>query len=140
VDVLRLYGIRDQLWAEAVVRYRAGENWHLHEPELVAEASDEQADRQPEDVWDGIIGQYLQNSAVATSGVTISQILAGAIGKAQQDWTHSDKIRVGACLKRLHWVKGKQRRNGGKPERPYFPDPDRGGITDDPHEDVDPRD
>jgi putative DNA primase/helicase len=74
VDVQGLYSICEQLWAEAVVRYREGENWWLHEPEPVAEASDEQADRQSGDVWDEIIGQYLKNPAVATSGTTIPEI------------------------------------------------------------------
>jgi hypothetical protein len=122
------------------VRHRSGEKWWLHEPELVVEASDEQADRQAKYVWEGIIGQYLQNPAIAILGVTIPKILADVIGKVQQDWTQGDYIRIGACLRRLHWNKVKQQRNHGERERRYFPDPDRGVITDYPYEEMDPRD
>jgi predicted P-loop ATPase len=42
---------RDQLWAEAVHRYRDGERWWLEPEEEAAAAQVEQADREEEDAW-----------------------------------------------------------------------------------------
>ena len=45
-DWAGVHAVREQLWAEAVVRYRGRERWHLYEKELVDEAAEEQAARQ----------------------------------------------------------------------------------------------
>ena len=50
---------RDQLWAEAVVRYRDGAIWWLDEPELIADAKTEQDQRYQADAWDARIDRWL---------------------------------------------------------------------------------
>src|SRR5262249_9639861 len=50
---------RDQLWAEALVRYRRGEPWWLKDPELIAAAVQEQDDRFSGDPWQPVIGEWL---------------------------------------------------------------------------------
>ena len=44
---------RDQLWAEAVTRFKADAKWWLETPELEALATAEQALRFKEDAWKG---------------------------------------------------------------------------------------
>jgi predicted P-loop ATPase len=51
IDLDALIRDRDQLWAEAVVRFRDEEHWWLDTPELVALATAEQALRFPRDPW-----------------------------------------------------------------------------------------
>ena len=52
---------RDQLWAEAVARYRAGEPWWLETRNLTELAEEEQLDRYQGDAWDDTIRDYLLN-------------------------------------------------------------------------------
>lgn len=52
--------LRDQLWAEATVRYRAGEAWHLDNEDLVFEAQQEQEDRRETDPWEVPVKSYLE--------------------------------------------------------------------------------
>jgi len=42
---------RDQLWTEAIVRFKASAKWWLETPELEALATAEQAARYKTDVW-----------------------------------------------------------------------------------------
>ena len=55
IDVDGLERARDQLWAEAVHRFKAGEPWWLETPELEALATAEQAARFVVDPWEGPI-------------------------------------------------------------------------------------
>ena len=50
--------MREQLWAEAVARYRASERWHLHEDELISTATEEQEKRRSRDAAE----EYLQEA------------------------------------------------------------------------------
>ena len=50
---------RDQLWAEAVARYRDGTIWWLGETELIADAKAEQDRRYHSDAWDSRIDRWL---------------------------------------------------------------------------------
>ena len=50
---------RDQLWAEAVERFRAGAIWWIDDPDLLAVAREEQAARYQGDAWDARIDRWL---------------------------------------------------------------------------------
>jgi predicted P-loop ATPase len=50
---------RDQLWAEAVARFKVGDKWYLETPELEALASAEQAARFKGDPWREPIKQWI---------------------------------------------------------------------------------
>ena len=59
IDIAALARDRDQLWAEAVARFRAGAIWWLDTPELLAEAAAEQDKRYQADAWDDLISHWL---------------------------------------------------------------------------------
>jgi predicted P-loop ATPase len=59
IDLNALACDRDQLWAEAVARYRDGAIWWLNEPELIASANAEQDQRYQADAWDARIDRWL---------------------------------------------------------------------------------
>jgi len=101
VDTDGLAKVREQLWAEAVVRYRRGDVWHLDTPKLIAEAEREQAARFESDPWEDRIQQYI----AAKTDVSITQILESCITKPTKDWTQIDKNRVARVLRSLRWLR-----------------------------------
>jgi len=97
-----LYGLkrdRDQLWAEAVKRYQAGEQWHLTDRDIITVASREQAQRQSEDPWDAKIQQHLES----TAETTVANILTSVLEKDIASCNKADQMRVANALKRLGW-------------------------------------
>src|SRR4029077_8480894 len=85
-----LEAARDQLWAEAVHRFKAGARWHLETPELEALATAEQAARFAVDVWEESVSDYLGDR----DDTSLSELLE-ALGFAQ---TQSAQKRVVAIL------------------------------------------
>lgn len=107
---------RDQLWGEALERYRAGEPWWFDDERLIAAAVEEQAARQRDDPWDPIVHAWLFSRP---GRVTTSEVLADAIKKPQEQWSHLDKSRAGAILTRMGRI-CKQRRAQGEVVRFYY--------------------
>ena len=129
VDALK--ADRDQLWAEAFTRYRAGEVWHVDTPKLRQLCEVEQEARtETADSWDSLIARWLSNpekvslvplagpvaaspgafggiSVVkpydASKGVTTGDVLELALEKPRGQVTRADDIRVGASLRRIGW-------------------------------------
>lgn len=117
VDTDGLAEVREQLWAEAVVRYRRGDVWHLDTPKLIAEAEREQAARFESDPWEDRISQYI----AAKTDVSITQILESCITKPTKDWTQVDKNRVARVLRSLRWLRFRGHDVDGEREWRYRP-------------------
>jgi predicted P-loop ATPase len=91
IDCAGIERNRDQLWAEAVHRYRAGQKWWLETPELEALATAEQSARLVADPWIYPVKQWLRDR----NDVTLSEVLQGALGI---DQSHSAEIRAAKIL------------------------------------------
>lgn len=74
IDMPRLVRKRDQLWAEAVERYRAGEQWWLDEAETNM-AGGEQSDRLAVDPWADFLEEKLTIGYRYTSVMILTDIL-----------------------------------------------------------------
>ena len=76
-DVASLAEDRDQLWAEAVHRYQAGDPWHADTAEFAAMCADAQAEREVGDAWDDALRAFLANPIVEEynpeSGITLAR-------------------------------------------------------------------
>lgn len=59
IDLCKLAAWRDQLWAEAVVAYRAGEKWFL-DKDQAQQAAEAQADYMKTDAWEGKVLQFAE--------------------------------------------------------------------------------
>lgn len=109
IDLDGLERDRDQLWAEAVERYRNGEHWWFEDDRTITAAEEEQALRQRDDPWDALIASWLFSR---TDPVTVAEILRDVIKKETSQWNHYDKIRVGSILTRHGCHKIHPRING----------------------------
>ena len=94
-----LASVRDQLWAEAVVAYKAGEDWHLTREEdgwRQVEASQ----YQERDPWTVLVAAYVKDR---TEAFTTSDVLADACKVSKDRQGFREMGRVGAILRRLHF-------------------------------------
>jgi predicted P-loop ATPase len=105
IDVDTLARDRDQLWAEAKVRFDSGYVWWLDTPDLVQLASDQQEARYEGDPWEEVIGPWLESR----ESTAISEVLEKCISKPQALWTQTDKIRAARCLRAQGWVRYRER-------------------------------
>lgn len=116
VNIKAFYEVREQLWAEALSRFRSNEIWDLREDNLVEAAKEEQADRYEGDVWDPEMAEWLhrrfppnQYNSDGYDKVRIGEVLDGAIGLEKSRWTRSDELRVIRFLKVNGWERWQQR-------------------------------
>ena len=94
IDLEALRRDRDQLWAEAVVRFRDRAVWWLETPELEALATAEQKLRFEVDAWMEKVGEWL----VGRNDVSVSEVLVGALGIPKEAWSQSAQNRVAKIL------------------------------------------
>lgn len=118
VDLAGLARDRDQLWAEAVARMRAGETWHLTSPDEIAAAAEQQSERRQIDPWTAYIASFVKTRKT----VTVNDVLdylgkgpeesygsfaprpsSGAKSRLQHD--HRSATRVAHVLVELGWVR-----------------------------------
>ena len=98
IDVDGLERDRDQLWSEAVARFKAGATWHL-EDGIEPQARQEQDARYQTDAWESLIEGF----ASGRLRVSVQQIMEKPIGLKKADWGQLEQNRVARCLKRLGW-------------------------------------
>lgn len=135
IDIAALARDRDQLWAEAVHRFRQGAIWWIEDPALLAEAREEQDRRYQSDAWDDLIERWLTHEVCTVSDgypdygnsrtesvprqeplsdVSVGEILDEAIGLEPGRWTRGDQMRVSAYLKANGWERYRRRDEGGR--------------------------
>jgi len=118
IDLQGILRDRDQLWAEAVHAYRAGERWHLEDVEAIAEALEQQELRRETDPWEPIIAEWLRGR----SSCTVSEVLTDALKIPAEKQVFQMSRRVGACLKPLKWKGITERPGPGqKPTKVFYP-------------------
>lgn len=136
IDIEALKRDRDQLWAEAVARYREGESWWPDATEIAlpsglrVRVSDlftiQQEERFSEDAWEDLIEQWLLEAGqIGRLHFSLAEILDGALGLQAHQMRPPESQRVGAIMQRIGWRKvrrqtgsGAQRRRQWAYERP----------------------
>jgi predicted P-loop ATPase len=120
IDRDGLEKVRDQLWAEAVHRYKMGEPWWLETPELEALATAEQAARFVVDVWEEPIREWIGDRI----DVGLFEVLKHALGlRNPEHWTQTVQKRVVGILTRMGFTKRRPRTTEGEREYRYRRDP-----------------
>ena len=104
IDIAALKSARDQIWAEAVHRYKHGEKWWL-ENDLVRLAQREQAERYVGDAWDEPIHEFLATVQESTSVAEIFENL----GIIERDQSQMHQNRISRIMKSLGWERFRSR-------------------------------
>jgi predicted P-loop ATPase len=102
---------RDQLWAEAVVRFNNDESWWLIDADEISDARREQADRYQDDPWQEPVAKYVAER----SSVSVAEILSSVLLLDKSKWTQADQNRIARCLRTIGW----KRYRGERPEREW---------------------
>ena len=122
VDTALLSKERDQLWAEAVHRYKSGEPWWIERgTALDKAASAEQRGRYRQDVWALDIDKFLESDTVHSRGcVLVTEILNQLGFKTSDRRDAAAEMRVAAHLRFREWTRA-QRRVEGQKAQWWFP-------------------
>jgi predicted P-loop ATPase len=115
IDLEALARDRDQLWAEAVVRYKKGDKWWLETLELEALAAVEQTARYKTDPWQEPIEEWLGNR----DDVRVAEVLEQLFGQAPLEQSQSAQNRVAHILTHLGFGKHRPRTDNGGRENRY---------------------
>ncbi len=106
VDIAGLNRDRNQIWAEAVAAYQAGEAWWL-DAEGEAAAAEIVAERQAEDAWSGKVLAAVS----ALPEVSTAQIFA-MLDVPFERQGRAESMRIGGILTRAGWGKGGKFKSG----------------------------
>ncbi len=111
---------REQIWAEALHMYNAGEKWWPATPEDAKLCAFEQEERgEDADAWQEVIVSWLlgneakqlleDRDALHTPGgyLTTADVLARALRMPNGAWDKASQVRVGKILSVLHWGKAR---------------------------------
>ena len=101
---------RDQLFAEAVHRYKAGEQWWPNRNFEAQYIKPEQEARFEFDAWETAISDYVSDK----DRVTVLEVAQTGIGMMTAKIGTADQRRITAILERLGWERGKKDRVGNR--------------------------
>ena len=124
VDLAKIVEVRDQLWAEAVARYDAGENWYIEDEGLVEEFEAEQKEYVPAEIWEPDIFEYLtgpwrsrgdlKESPQERGMVTTSEIAKYALGIEPEKLDSGKERRIAKVLRKFGCKQTRKTKNGKK--------------------------
>lgn len=110
IDIPALKRDRDQLWAEACHRYKAGEPYHLVDAELIKAAEAEQAARAVDDPWEELVAEWMEREkkmATLPEIITTSFVAIQALNLSAKQIDRNGLVRIATILRNLGWEKGK---------------------------------
>ncbi len=110
IDTVSLAAERDQLFAEAVDAFKAGEPWWLDREFEAEHAAPVQAAAYVADSWGDDVALWLDNShdeSGVKMEVTVSQVLSDALDINSGRHSMADQKRAGDVLRQLGWIKVK---------------------------------
>jgi len=108
IDTDALATDRDQLFAEAVALFKAGERWWPDQEFEAQHIRPEQDARYEADAWEQAIAHYLETK----SRVTVMEVAVHGLGFEKARLGTADQRRIGAALDRVGWVRGPRTMDG----------------------------
>ena len=108
IDLDGLVRDRDQLWAEAVACFDAGELWHFTDAAVIEEATRQQAERYADDVWESKVLSYANGNEKFTTG----DVLRNALDVETPRQDRAGQNRVAAILRSNGFESGRRSSRG----------------------------
>lgn len=103
IDIAAIERDRDQLWAEAVSAWRAGEQWHLTDLEE-GERADASEVYQVVEPWEHLIGRWLESPegrSTVSGGLTTTDVMRLGLGLDAAKMTRQAEMTVADILRRM---------------------------------------
>lgn len=116
-DLEAITSDRDQLFAEAVMRYQGGEPWDLR-GEYRAMLIEAQRQFEVTDPWQVALEPWLRRQ---TDPVTLEEAMRDALGLPVTGWSDKSRKRVAAILRRLGYVQSRPRTSQKRRTRRWEP-------------------
>lgn len=111
IDLPAARAIREQLWAEAVIAYHAGETWWLDLDEQVRAAEAEQEARFDDDPWTEPVDCALSTWNALSPMTSAAMLLRLGVEVPKQ--SKQDQMRVASILRRMGYAQKRSRSGGG---------------------------
>ncbi len=114
IDIEALVKEREQLWAEAVARYKKGELPFINNKRILSLAAQVTEARRQADPWEDPVSRWLQRLPPKRieQGVTTYEALTQAVMKEASTLSRGDEIRMGKVLRTCGWALGERPRAG----------------------------
>ena len=104
IDIDFLIRDRDQLFAEAVFRYKQKEDIYLKDKEVLKEALANQKAREIRDMWVEPVSNWLIREKKKV--VTLMEVYEGSLDGAPRTFTPKEQRRLSVVMKMVGWEKG----------------------------------
>jgi predicted P-loop ATPase len=122
---------RDQLWAEALVRFESGEQWWLEDEKL---ARREQRKREVKDPWLGLVAEWIEKPLATdkdsnprtyttmdpAEGFSQAHIFQYALNMRPNDMDSREQQRLGAIMTELGYIRLRRRHSKVREYRYYL--------------------
>lgn len=131
VNIEWLKDNREQLWAEALHRFRQGEiHWvdHKIEPELVAIIKYEQALREHPDAWEAKLFLWMDDGQCFKEHYSTIDLLIDVLEIDIRSVNKSHEMKLSNAMQKLGWTRQRRRVEGHKVPRPYLYIPPKWAI------------
>lgn len=115
IDLEGLQIHRDQLWAEARVRYLNNETWWIDAETLEKEARRRADDRYETDAWSELIAYHCRSH----EHVTVEEIFRDVLDIKPDRWDRRGQMRIVSCLISMGWERVKKQRPDGTRYKAY---------------------
>jgi len=103
---------KDQLWAEAIVKYNSGIDLYLTNNESLDMLKNYHGDRELYNPWDCMLDEYIINKDCVFNKTILRDVFHLDVGKMSYLEMQSKSTAIGKYMKKEGWVRGKNKKRG----------------------------